>query len=396
MTENKNPVLKALLENRAPVPVRVSAARGLLPLAQPEMMEALVILCSDSDPNIAKMAHSTLLSQETESLVEVAKDRETSESVLSFFVNSPDINKEVIEAALVNTRTPDGAILDFTQKTADGALLELVAINQQRLIRNPAIVDAVLANPNRTTEAERRVRELRKEFFEKDDGKRVIEELRARGMEAAAEFIEAAESVGHEEGISFDDAWAIAEHIEVSDADIDDSWLPSESLDFYIETVEQRQMVAEKIINDSSVDMGEGQERISLIRRIMMMTVKDRIRLALKGDRESRLILVRDPNKLVSSAVLKNPRITDQEVEKVAAMRTVPEEVLRLIALNRTWMRVYMITHNLVRNPRTPIPIAMDILPRLHSKDIANLSQNRNISGAVRNQALRLSRTRTH
>jgi hypothetical protein len=274
MTENKNPVLKALLENRAPVPVRVSAARGLLPLAQPEMMEALVILCSDSDPNIAKMAHSTLLSQETESLVEVAKDRETSESVLSFFVNSPDINKEVIEAALVNTRTPDGAILDFTQKTADGALLELVAINQQRLIRNPAIVDAVLANPNRTTEAERRVRELRKEFFEKDDGKRVIEELRARGMEAAAEFIEAAESVGHEEGISFDDAWAIAEHIEVSDADIDDSWLPSESLDFYIETVEQRQMVAEKIINDSSVDMGEGQERISLIRRIMMMTVK--------------------------------------------------------------------------------------------------------------------------
>ncbi|MFH4090520.1 hypothetical protein WAJ00_21625, partial [Acinetobacter baumannii] len=81
--------------------------------------------------------------------------------------------------------------------------------------------------------------------------------------------------------------------------------------------------------------------------------VKDRVKLALKGDREVRNILIRDANKIVATAVIKNPRLTDQEVETIAAMRTVPEEVLRLIALNRAWARSYPIIHNLARNPRT-------------------------------------------
>ena len=84
----------------------------------------------------------------------------------------------------------------------------------------------------------------------------------------------------------------------------------------------------------------------------MFMNTKDRIKLAMKGDREARGILIRDSNKIVCSAVVANPRITEQEIENVASMRTVADEVLRLIAMNRSWARAYSIIHNLARNPK--------------------------------------------
>ncbi|HEU4833635.1 MAG TPA: hypothetical protein VFS90_04440, partial [Pyrinomonadaceae bacterium] len=122
---------------------------------------------------------------------------------------------------------------------------------------------------------------------------------------------------------------------------------------------------------------------------------KDRMKLAMKGDREARGILIRDSNKVVCSAVVKNPRITEQEIENIAAMRTVADEVLRIIAMNRAWVRSYTIIHNLAKNPRTPVPTAMNILPRIRTKDLLTLQQNRNVSEAVRRQAYRLTQARS-
>ena len=125
------------------------------------------------------------------------------------------------------------------------------------------------------------------------------------------------------------------------------------------------------------------------------MNARDRMKLGMKGDREARSILIRDSNRVVATAVIQNPRVSDQEVENIAAMRTVSDEVLRLIALNRNWARSYPIIHSLVRNPRTPIPTVVSTLPRIHTKDLKNLSQNRNVSEAVRRQALRLCEARS-
>ena len=151
----------------------------------------------------------------------------------------------------------------------------------------------------------------------------------------------------------------------------------------------------QRVIESEQRERGEvNPERVSLIRRIMFMNTKDRMKLAMKGDREARSILIRDSNKVVCSAVIKNPRVTEQEVENISSMRTVAAEVLRLIALNRSWARSYPIIHNLARNPRTPIPSAMNLLPRIRTKDLAGLTQNRNVSEAVRRQAYRLQQTR--
>ncbi len=325
---------------------------------------------------------------------------ETPPTVLSYLARSTHAGHAVHEAVTLNHSTPDEAIAALAATTADGALLELITINQQRLIRAPAIIDAVLANPARTREAERRVSEVRREFFEKERGaQQIANELRARGASAvAAEFFEQSESVGTPGGLTIDDAWLIAEHIEIGDADVDDSWLPLERLEeIFAESEEQRVAQVERVIAEAvAAEGGEvAPERISLIRRIMLMTVKDRMKLAMKGDREARGILIRDSNKIVASGVINNPRITDKEVEGIAAMRTVADEVLRLIAMNRAWARNYPIIHNLARNPRTPIATAIQILPRIQTRDLQNLSQNRNVSEAVRRQAQRLLHTRS-
>ena len=189
----------------------------------------------------------------------------------------------------------------------------------------------------------------------------------------------------------------IAQHIEVADGDLDDSWLPAERYEELIsESPAEVAANVQRVVESERLERGEvSQERVSLIRRIMFMNTKDRIKLAMKGDREARGILIRDSNKVVCSAVVKNPRITEQEIENIAAMRTVADEVLRIIALNRSWVRSYLIIHNLARNPRTPIPTAMNILPRIRTKDLQQLSLNRNVSEAVRRQAYRLGQTRS-
>jgi hypothetical protein len=397
-TSSTNPLVQSIIAGTAPQNARLLAARGLLPLAQTDLLEVLVALRADGNQEIAQAAAATLEAQESEALVGVASAAATPPAVLVYLAGHAQAGRAVHEAVTLNHSTPDEAIAVLAHTTADGALLELITINQQRLIRTPAIIDAVLANPARTHEAERRVREVRREFFEKERGaQQIANELRARGQTAAAEFVEQAESIGVG-ALSVEDAWLIAEHIEVTDADIDDSWLPLERLEeIFAETEEQRITNAERVLAEvEAAEVGEiAPERISLIRRIMLMNVKDRVKLGMKGDRETRGILIRDSNKVVATAVINNPRITEQEVENIASMRTVSDEVLRLIALNRAWARSYRIVHNLARNSRTPIASAISILPRLQTRDLQNLSQNRNVSEAVRRQAHRLIQTRS-
>jgi hypothetical protein len=392
-----NPVVLAIISGTAPQPARLAAARGLLPLPQTDLLELLVALSTNSDTEIAEAAKETLQEEEPDNLLVAAKSEETAPTVLTYLAANKAPKREIHEAVILNTKTPDLALATLAATTPDASLLELIAINQQRLVRSPEIIDAILGNGARSSEAERRAKETKREFFEKERGARQIaDELRARGKAAAAEFFELAD-IASSTDFSFDDAWIIAQHIEVSDADIDDSWLPSERYDdLVVETAEEMAANLQRVIEADRIEGVEAStERISLIRRIMFMNVKARMKLALKGDREARGILVRDSNKIVSAAVVNNPRVTDQEIENISAMRTVAEEVLRLISLNRSWARSYPIIHNLARNPRTPIPTVLNVLPRIRTKDLKNLSQNRNVSEAVRRQAQRLTGARS-
>lgn len=398
--ESANPVVKALIEQTAPRPALVAASRGILPLPQSDLLEVLVAFARSDDAELAADAVGALAAQRPDEIEHLFHSEEAAASVLGYFAADASMPAMIHSAIIANRKTPAEAIVKLARTTANANLLDSLSLNQQLLISAPAIIDAVIANPNRTAEAERRVVETKLEFFEKERGlQQIAGELRAQGKEAAAEFIEKAEFARADASstIGVEDAVLLAAMIEVPDRETDDSWLGLELIEeLYEETPEQRQALASSIVGELRMDAGEiSDERISVINRVIKMSMKDRVKLAMKGNREARNILIRDPNRIVSQAVINNPRITEQEVEKIASMRSVTEEILRHIATDRQWARSYSIIHNLARNPRTPIANVMSILTRMQLRDLAALSKNRNVSDAVRRQALRLSQART-
>jgi hypothetical protein len=114
------------------------------------------------------------------------------------------------------------------------------------------------------------------------------------------------------------------------------------------------------------------------------LSIVERMKLAMKGTRAQRAVLIRDSNKLVSSAVLSSPKLTESEVEAFAKMANVSEEVLRIIANNRAWTKKYSVLSALARNPKTPPAISMQMVPRLNDRDMKSLSIDRNVPEAVR------------
>lgn len=399
-TKPRNPAVESILKGTAPAAVRMAAARGILPLSQSEMLEVLVAIADGPDPDLAKIAGGTIASQDVAAIEALVRADEASAAVLAHLIRRPAMPVTMYEALVANEATPIGSIVEFARTTSLASLLEFIALNQQLLIQAPALIEAVAANPHRSAYAERKVLETKREFFEKERGAaQIASELRAQGKEAAAEFIENAEFASNfgDSDLTAEDAIFIASHIESFDKDTDDSWLGLEYIEeIYEETAAQRRAAFEKILGEwQSEDESLSGERISMLNRIMKMGVKDRMKLAMKGDREARNILIRDPNRLVCTAVATNPRITEQEVEAIAAMRTVPEDILRQIAVNRQWQRSYTIMHNLVKNPRTPIANSMTLMTRMQVRDLIALSKNRNVPEAVRRHALRLSNART-
>jgi hypothetical protein len=396
-----NPVVKAIIEGSAPATARLAAARGMLPLPQADMLEVLTNLAKSNESELAVNANKTLENQNLGLILPILNLPETSPVILSYFAEKTNLPKEIYQAVIANPNIPDNSVVKIARQTNDGELLEIITLNQQRLIRVPAIIDAILNNSFRTFEADRRASETKREFFEKERGaQQIANELRARGQEAAAEFVEKADFADGLDGqseLSYEDAFFIAQHIEIPDSEIDDSWLSLEYIEeFYEESPEEREAIVNKIVGEIRFEDDDiTAERISTISRILKMTMKDRVKLAMKGDREARNILIRDPNRVVCQAVIQNPRITEQEVEKIAAMRTVPDDVLRQIAINRQWARNYVIMHTLAKNPRTPIGNVVTILTRLQLRDLLNLSKDRNVPEAVRKQALRLTNART-
>jgi hypothetical protein len=128
----------------------------------------------------------------------------------------------------------------------------------------------------------------------------------------------------------------------------------------------------------------EGADRDSVMQALGKMTFPQRLKAALKGTKEMRSVLIRDPNKLIASSVLSSPKLTDSEVEAFARMASVSEDVLRTIGANRAWMKSYKILAALTRNPKCPVALSMNLMSRLSDRDLTSLSVDRNVPEPLR------------
>lgn len=131
----------------------------------------------------------------------------------------------------------------------------------------------------------------------------------------------------------------------------------------------------------------DADDERSAMQRLASMNVPQRLSRATKGTREERAILIRDPNKMVAVAVLSSPKLSESEVESIARMANVSDEILRIIANTRNWMKSYAIVSALAKNPKTPLAVSMNLLGRLSEKDLKMLSTNRNVPDVLRTTA---------
>jgi hypothetical protein len=139
------------------------------------------------------------------------------------------------------------------------------------------------------------------------------------------------------------------------------------------------------------VDTGEEPEPVDPAKvPLHAMTVPQRLKMAMKGSREQRSVLVRDNNRMIAAAVLSSPKLSESEVEAFARMANVSEDVLRTISMNRSWMRKLAVAAALVKNPKTPATISLHLLPRMNQRDVKNLAIDRNVPEALRLHAKKM------
>lgn len=144
-------------------------------------------------------------------------------------------------------------------------------------------------------------------------------------------------------------------------------------------------LVADDEAAEGTAGKADGRRRL-----VSSLPITERLKLAMKGTREQRAVLIRDSNKLVAVAVLSSPKLTETEVESFARMANVSEEILRIIGTTRAWTRSYTVSLGLVRNPKTPLAISMPLIARLNDRDVKALSVDRNVPEGLRVAARKL------
>jgi hypothetical protein len=317
--------------------LQLLAAEGVLPLPPEEMIPLQVDLAQGLDPEVAELARKSLRGIDVR-MARPFLERGASEEVLSWFAE--ETSHPVLIEAIVRRRDTPRPLLARLARRLPPDLQEILLLRQDAIVEQPAILEALEENPQVSTYTLRRIAEYREHLLPRERKPAVVP----------------APAVGEE--------------------------MDEEELAAAIEAARELPPAGE--LEPERTRLTEGQ--------IRMLPVPARLKLSRGAPRTLRGILLRDTNALVAVSVVVNNSLTDQEVEQIAASRSVVEEVLGLIAKKRDWIGKYNVVKALVCNPRTPTGTALRLVPRLAVRDLRELSRDRNIPDAVRSTALRLYR----
>jgi hypothetical protein len=356
-----NPLVDQIRRGGVPLDVRMMAAEGALPLKPEDLVDLLELMHRDPLAEVATLATKTFSELSIDTLLPLVKARDASIDVLAWTLEVRTDTK-LLEACLQNTSTSDEAIAHQAARLPE-SLAELVVINQTRLLRHPPLLERIESNPMLSRDQRRRLAELRETFSigatpEPQAQPAPAPPPPAPVVEAAPPPAAPPETTQADENL-----------IEIK---------PEEA--------------AETILTD---DEKKDEKAMSNLQRLFTLKTGQKIKAALTEDSQTRSFLIRDPNRLVSLAVLGSPKITEAEIEGIAGMKNVSDEVLRRIGNNRDWTKKYTVINSLVKNPRTPLPIAMGFISRLQPRDIKALVVDRNVPEAIRRSAQRFVKAQT-
>ncbi len=359
-----NPLVDQIRRGGVPLEVRMMAAEGALPLKPEDLVDLLEVMHRDPLPEVADLATKTFRELSVDALLPLIKGNDALLSVLSWTLEVR-AEPKLLEACLQNTTTTDEAIVLHAKRLPE-SLAELVVINQTRLLRHPPLLAAIESNPVLSRDQRRRLAELRETF--------------SIGVEPEPE---AAPAPPPPPQPASEPAPAL---IEIPAGEEPPRGAGEENLVV---------LKPEEAIAILTEDEKKDEKAVSNLQRLYTLTTGKKVKAALTEDAQARGFLIRDPNRLVALAVLGSPKITEAEIEQFASMKNVSDEVLRRIGTNRDWTKKYTVINSLVKNPRTPLPIAMRFVSRLQPRDIKALAVDRNVPEAIRKSAQRFVKATT-
>ncbi len=346
----------------APLPLRQMAAKGIAPGLRPADALAVVVALSEGeDESLAELARRTLGAIPAP-LLNGGLVPTLDPGVLHRIALLCSRDAGVIERVLLLPQLA-ATTVNALAEIASEPVAELLAVNQERLIANPSIIEKLYMNEFTRMSTADRILELA-----------VRNNLELPGIPA---YKEAAQAILNEliiepqveptpDDLLFAETHLIATQTEANPA-LEDM--------FTHDAISGEEVVAERFLTLSA--------------QLGRLTLTQKIRRALIGTASERLLLVRDKNKLVAISAVRSPKLHESEVVQITASRTIADEVLRVIALDRNWTKSYQVKMNLVQNPRTPFVFAAQFVPHLREHELRALAKSKDVTSAVATAARR-------
>lgn len=366
--------LKTFADPALPRDKRLMAAQGLVPIPPRDQALMLFSLFMDDDAEISSSAEKSLGEIPNEIMLGVLSDTNTPPEFIHYFARTVD-DLSLIEAIILNPSARDVTIAYLAGSVQSHDLLDTISSNHTRLLRSEAIFEALCANTFLSHSTLDRIIAFLSQYMNRDirGPDREVEELLAipeDESELAEEYIPA--MAGDGEATSF----------------LDDIDLPDDLID---ET--QSAESGEETIHEIKETLEEGGDispkRKTLFAKIKEMNLPMKLKLAMLGNKEARYFLSREPVAVLTKTLLRNPRITDQEIQVIAQNPLIDHDVFRIISREKKWMKIYSIKLAMANNPKTPHHISLNLLSHLRKEDVKALSQNKNVSGVVSTTANR-------
>src|SRR5580692_2040879 len=345
-----------VLDPRSPAPLRQMAARGGAPGLKPSETLTIIALLAEAEDEAVRTIAAATLDKLPPPLLTGGLNADLQPGVVDVIAVRYAKDVAIMERILGLPQVAMATVATCASLASE-AVAELIATNEQRLLENPAIIEKLYLNKATRMSTADRIIELA-----------VRNKIDLSGIPA---FKEAAAAIGEE---------LIAE--ATAEPNFDDLQFQK------TEKIAQAVKIDIEKEDTHAVDEATGEEIVidkirPLYAQLAELSISKRIRRAQVGTAAERAILVRDPDRRVAVAAIKNPSIQEAEVVRISASRSASEDVLRVIGSNKEWAGKYQIKLNLVMNPRCPLAFAARFVVQLRESELKTVARSKNVTGAV-------------
>jgi hypothetical protein len=353
-----SPPAQKIAQPSAPEKLQQMAARGIAPGVRPGDLIALLVLLAEGGREEVRSTAEKTLAALPEPILSGALGGDLAPLVIDRLARLYAGRPQVLEKLLTMPKVALETLLHLAD-TGDDAITELIAVNEERLLKNPKVIERLYLNQRTRMSTADRLIELATRNGVELTG---IPAFREASLAIQGELLAEPSPEPTPDDLLFKETHALAEQLGSRSGE-----------DTHDEDDEGKEKLKERFV--------------PLYKRLADMTISQKIRRAMLGTREERMLLVRDNNRLVASAAVRSAQMQEDDIVLISRNRNMSDEVLRVIATTPEWMQSYSIKKNLIENPRTPVMVATRLVPLLREADLRSLAKSKNVTSPVKDAA---------